>query len=80
MSNDKVNVGEKNKSNLTAILSCFFLGGLGIHRFYLGYTLIGFIQLLTFGGFLISTIIDCIRIIIGLLKDPEGNSRIIVYN
>ena len=74
MSNDKVNVGEKKiKSKLTAILLCFFLGGLGIHRFYLGYTLIGFIQLLTFGGFLIWVIIDFIRIIIDLLKDSEGN-------
>ena len=74
MSNDKVNVGEKKiKSKLTAILLCFFLGGLGIHRFYLGYTLIGFIQLLTFGGFLIWAIIDFIRLIIDLLKDSEGN-------
>ena len=74
MSNDKVNVGEKKiKSKLTAILLCFFLGGLGIHRFYLGYTLIGLIQLLTFGGFLIWAIIDFIRLIIGSLKDSEGN-------
>ena len=74
MSNDKVNVGEKKiKSKLTAILLCFFLGGLGIHRFYLGYTLIGFIQLLTFGGFLIWVIIDFIRLIIDLLRDSEGN-------
>ena len=40
------------KSKLTAILLWFFLGSLGIHRFYLGYTLIGVIQLLTFGGIL----------------------------
>ena len=73
MSNDKVNVGDKLKSKLTAILLCFFLGGLGIHRFYLGYTLIGLIQLLTFGGFLIWAIIDFIRLIIDLLKDSEGN-------
>ena len=61
------------KSKLTVILLCFFLGGLGIHRFYLGYTLIGVIQLLTFGGFLIWAIIDFIRLITGSLKDPEGN-------
>ena len=61
------------KSKLTAILLCFFLGGLGIHRFYLGYTLIGVIQLLTFGGFLIWAIVDFIRLIIGSLKDSEGN-------
>ena len=61
------------KSKLTAILLCFFLGSLGIHRFYLGYTLIGVIQLLTFGGFLIWAIVDIIRLIIGSLKDSEGN-------
>ena len=61
------------KSKLTAILLCFFLGGLGIHRFYLGYTLIGVIQLLTFGGFLIWVIVDLIRLIIGSLKDSEDN-------
>ena len=61
------------KSKLTAILLCFFLGSLGIHRFYLGYTLIGVIQLLTFGGFIIWTIVDLIMLIIGSLKDSEGN-------
>ena len=61
------------KPKLTAILLCFFLGSLGIHRFYLGYTLIGVIQLLTFGGFLIWVILDLIRLIIGSLKDSEDN-------
>ena len=61
------------KSKITAILLCFFLGGLGIHRFYLGYTLIGVIQLLTFGGLLIWVIVDLIRLIIGSLKDYEDN-------
>ena len=61
------------KSKLTAILLCLFLGSLGIHRFYLGYTLIGVIQLLTFGGFIIWTIVDLIMLIIGSLKDSEGN-------
>ena len=61
------------KSKLTAILLCFFLGSLGIHRFYLGYTLIGVIQLLTFGGVLIWVIVDLIRLIIGSLKDSEDN-------
>ena len=61
------------KSKLTAILLCFFLGSLGIHRFYLGYTIIGVIQLLTFGGFIIWAIVDLIMLIIGSLKDFEGN-------
>ena len=62
------------KSKFTAILLCFFLGSLGIHRFYLGYTLIGVIQLLTFGGVLIWAIIDFIRLIIDSLKDSEGKN------
>ena len=61
------------KSKLTAILLCFFLGSLGIHRLYLGYTLIGVLQLLTFGGFLIWAIVDFIKLITGSLKDSEGN-------
>ena len=61
------------KSKITAILLCFFLGGLGIHRFYLGYTLIGVIQLLTFGGVLIWAFVDFIRLITGSLKDSKGN-------
>ena len=61
------------KSKLTAILLCFFLGSLGIHRLYLGYTLIGVIQLLTFGGFIIWAIVDLIMFIMGSLKDSEGN-------
>ena len=69
----KITYEIKMKSKLTAILLCFFLGGLGIHRFYLGYTLIGVIQLLTFGGFLIWAIIDFIKLFTGSLKDSEGN-------
>ena len=61
------------KSKLTAILLCLFLVSLGIHRFYLGYTLIGVIQLLTFGGFIIWAVVDLIILIIGSLKDSEGN-------
>ena len=61
------------KSKLISILLCFFLDSLGIHRFYLGYTLIGVIQLLTFGGFLIWVIVDLIRLIIGSLKDYEDD-------
>ena len=61
------------KLKLTAILLCFFLGSLGIERFYLSYTLIGVIQLLTFGGLLTWAILDLIRLIIGSLKDSEGN-------
>lgn len=50
---------------IIAILLCLFLGGFGIHRFYLGYTTIGVIQLLTAGGCGVWVLIDFIRLIIG---------------
>ncbi|HUQ97057.1 MAG TPA: NINE protein, partial [Chitinophagaceae bacterium] len=34
----------EGKSQVTALLLCLFLGGLGIHRFYLGYTWQGVVQ------------------------------------
>jgi TM2 domain-containing membrane protein YozV len=60
------------KSQVAALLLCFFIGVLGIHRFYLGYTTIGIIQLLTLGVFGIWTLIDFIMIITGSLKPKDG--------
>ena len=40
------------KSTVVAYLLWFFLGGLGIHRFYLGRPISGIFYLLTLGGFL----------------------------
>lgn len=51
---------------------CFFIGGLGIHRFMMGYTAIGILMLLTFGVFGILTLIDFIRILTGDLKMKDG--------
>lgn len=39
-------VATKPKQKIVAALLAFFFGYLGIHRFYLGYTTIGLIQLL----------------------------------
>lgn len=64
--------GSEGKSQLTAVLLCFFLGGLGIHRFYLGYTWQGIVQLLTLGGLGIWVIIDFIRILTGSLQPKNG--------
>lgn len=60
------------KSQLVALLICFFVGTLGIHRFYLGYTWQGVVQLLTLGGCGIWALIDLIRIITGDLKPKDG--------
>lgn len=66
--------GLDDNEMLIAALLCIFLGGLGIHRFYLGYTTIGIIQLLTGGGCGIWVIIDLIRILTGDLgRNPNSN-------
>ncbi len=62
-----------SKSQLVAALLCFFLGGLGIHRFYLGYTWQGVVQLLTGGGCGVWALIDFIRILLGTLKPKNGD-------
>ncbi|WP_195990035.1 TM2 domain-containing protein [Clostridium sp. D53t1_180928_C8] len=73
------------KNKLLAGLLALFLGGMGIHRFYLGYIKIGIIQLLlwffgyftngiTWGMVQIWAIIECILIFLGKIKDSNGNS------
>ncbi|MEI6409053.1 MAG: TM2 domain-containing protein [Bacteroidota bacterium] len=66
--------GGAAKSQLIALLLVIFLGELGIHRFYLGYTTYGIIQLLTLGGCGIWALIDLIRIITGDLKPADGSN------
>jgi TM2 domain-containing membrane protein YozV len=61
------------KSQLIALLLCALVGVVGIHRFYLGYTTIGIIQLLTAGGCGIWALIDLVRIITGDLKPKDGD-------
>ena len=58
---------------LITLLLAIFVGWFGIHRFYTGHTKIGIIQLFTFGGFYVWTILDIIKIITGKFEDSEGN-------
>jgi TM2 domain-containing membrane protein YozV len=60
------------KSRLVALLLCFFIGVLGIHRFYVGKIGTGVLQLVTLGGFGIWVLIDLILIVIGSFKDKQG--------
>lgn len=60
------------KSQLVALILVILVGALGIHRFYLGYTAIGIIQLLTLGGCGVWALIDLIRIAMGDLGPADG--------
>lgn len=62
------------KSQLVALLLAIFVGALGIHRFYLGYTTIGIVQLLTLGGCGVWALIDLIRIAMGDLGPADGSA------
>ncbi len=70
-SNGAVSFGENRW--LISLLLCWFLGFLGIHRFYNGHMVIGVLQLLTAGGCGIWVIIDFILLITGNFKDAQGN-------
>lgn len=57
---------------LTALLLSFFLGALGIDRFYLGYNGMGIGKLLTFGGCGIWALIDFILVAMKNVDDADG--------
>jgi TM2 domain-containing membrane protein YozV len=69
--------GTELKSKLVAGLLGIFIGSLGIHRFYLGYTKIGIIQIIvsvfTFGIGGLWGFIEGIMILTGnIKKDAKG--------
>ncbi|MBC7264109.1 MAG: TM2 domain-containing protein [Chloroflexi bacterium] len=72
----RVAAGEiaEQKDWTTALLLSIFLGELGIDRFYLGYTVLGILKLLTAGGCGIWWLIDLILIAMNNLPDAEGRA------
>lgn len=62
---------KQTQSKTSMLLVSFFVGNLGIHRYMMGYSN-WWIQLLTFGGCGIWTLIDFIRIITGDMKMADG--------
>lgn len=67
-------VGRPQKSQTVAFLLSWLLGGFGVDRFYLGYTGLGVLKLLTLGGCGIWSIVDYIMLGMGVMKDSDGNS------
>lgn len=64
--------GKSAKTKTATALLCFFLGGLGVHRFYVGKIGTGVVQLLTLGGLGIWALIDFVMILLGKFKDSTG--------
>ena len=64
------------KKKIIAMMLCLFLGVVGAHRFYLGYTGIGIAQLLTGGGCGIWYAVDQVMIALGKLPDANGDQLV----
>ena len=56
----------------TAAVLCFFLGGLGVHRFYTGKIGTAILWLCTLGLAGVGMIVDFIMILCGSFKDSDG--------
>ena len=63
-------VSEKNF--VSTLILCVLLGGLGVHRLYVGKVGTGIFMLLTLGGLGIWALVDLIRIAIQKFEDGDG--------
>ena len=70
VSASQVTVSEKGF--VPALLLCFFLGSIGVHRFYVGKIGTGVLMIFTFGGLGIWTLVDFVMIAVGAFKDKQG--------
>ncbi|MFL1381806.1 MULTISPECIES: TM2 domain-containing protein [unclassified Nocardiopsis] len=60
------------KNWLVTVLLSFFLGYLGVHRFYVGKIGTGVLMLITCGGVGVWALIDFIMVLLGKFKDSDG--------
>jgi TM2 domain-containing membrane protein YozV len=70
-------IEKSDRSFAATILFAFFLGYLGVHRFYAGKIGTGVLMILTLGGLGIWYTIDIILIACSLFKDNDG--RVITW-
>lgn len=61
-----------DKEWVVALLLSFFIGYLGVDRFYLGQVGLGILKLVTLGGLGIWWLIDLISIATGSMRDEHG--------
>ena len=74
----KVMAGGGDHNIVVAILLAWFLGGIGIHRVYLGSKpiIVLWYILTLFGLFGLIPLIDFIRLILGHMEHYEGNNKL----
>ena len=65
-------VQTSSKSKMTALLLCIFLGGLGVHRFYVGKVGTGVLYIFTAAIFGFGWLFDIIKIATGTFTDASG--------
>ena len=64
------------KSRLAAALLCWFLGVIGVHRFYVGKIGTAILMIVTLGGLGVWVLIDLIMILVGSFRDKEGKKLV----
>jgi hypothetical protein len=64
------------RSRTVAALLCFFVGIMGVHRFYAGKVGTGLLMLFTLGGLGIWVLVDFVWILSGTFKDKNGSTLV----